>query len=158
MRKRAVWIEPRFADLKLWHHGSRFRLRGLLKVNIEALLKATGQNIHQLLKTKTPGKLVNPAQAMAFIPYPYLIFSNSLILRSTFNATFSTLWTIKGFLVTILPGRSHIADRNLDSLLSEIVSAAIRHKLVALVGMKNRRFDSSRQGLLDRRGVRNRLS
>lgn len=74
MRKRAVWIEPRFADLKLWHHGSRFRLRGLLKVNIEALLKATGQNIQQLLKTKTPGKLLNPAQAMSVIPYSYLNF------------------------------------------------------------------------------------
>ena len=59
--------------------------------------------------------------------------------------------TIKGFLVTILPGRSNIADRNLDSLLSEIVSAAIRHKLVALVGMKNRWFDASSQCLLDRR-------
>lgn len=59
--------------------------------------------------------------------------------------------TIKGFLVTVLPGRSHIADRNLDTLLSEIVSAAIRHKLVALVGMKNRGFETSRQGLLDSR-------
>ena len=59
--------------------------------------------------------------------------------------------TIKGFLVTVLPGRSHIADRDLDSLLPEIVSAAIRHKLVALVGMKNRRFDTSGQRLLDSR-------
>jgi hypothetical protein len=80
MRKRAVWIEPRFADLKLWHHGTRFRLRGLLKVNIEALLKATGQNIQQLLKTKTPGKVLNPAPAMALIPYLYLKFFASLIL------------------------------------------------------------------------------
>lgn len=67
MRKRSVWIEPRFADLKLWHHGSRFRLRGLLKVNIESLLKASGQNIQQLLKTKTPGKVLTPAPAIAFI-------------------------------------------------------------------------------------------
>lgn len=59
--------------------------------------------------------------------------------------------TIKGFLVTILPRRSHIADRDLDSLLSEIVSAAIRHKLIALVGMENRRFGTSCQGLLDSR-------
>ena len=78
-----MWIEPRFADLKLWHHGCRFRLRGLLKVNIEALLKATGQNIQQLLKTKTPGKVLNPAQAMAVILYPYLIIFTSLILPLT---------------------------------------------------------------------------
>lgn len=94
MRKRAVWIEPRFADLKLWHHGRRFRLRGLLKVNIEALLKATGQNIQQLLKTKTPGKLLHPAQAMAVTPYPYLKFFALLIPFLIFNATFSTLWNV----------------------------------------------------------------
>jgi len=79
MRKRAVWIEPRFADLKLWHHGRRCRLRGLLKVNIEALMKATGQNIQQLLKTKTPGKLLSPAQTVTLIPYSYLKFFASLI-------------------------------------------------------------------------------
>lgn len=45
--------------------------------------------------------------------------------------------TIKGFLVTTLAGRSNIADRDLDSLLPEIVSAAARRKFVALVGMKN---------------------
>lgn len=58
--------------------------------------------------------------------------------------------TIKGFLVTILPRGSHIADRDLDSLLLEVVSAAICHELVALVGMKNRRFDTGSQRLLDR--------
>jgi transposase len=94
MRKRAVWIEPRFADLKLWHHGRRFRLRGLLKVNIEALLKATGQNIQQLLKAKTPGKLLNPAQAMTVIAYPISLFFTSLILPLIFNSTFSTLWLV----------------------------------------------------------------
>lgn len=57
--------------------------------------------------------------------------------------------TIKRFLVTILPGRSHIADRDLDSLLLEIVSAAMCHKLVALVGMKHQRFDTGSQYLLD---------
>jgi hypothetical protein len=50
MRKRQVWVEPKFAEVKEWHQGRRFRLRGLVKVNIEALLKATGQNIKQLLK------------------------------------------------------------------------------------------------------------
>ena len=53
MRKRQVWVEPKFAELKRWHQGRRFRLRGLFKVNIEALLRAAGQNIKQLLKAKT---------------------------------------------------------------------------------------------------------
>jgi hypothetical protein len=63
-------------------------LRGLLKVNIEALLKATGQNIQQLLKTKTPGKVLNLAQAMTLIPYLYLKFFASLILPLIFISDF----------------------------------------------------------------------
>lgn len=62
---------------------------------------------------------------------------------------FSLKTTLKGFLVTILPGRSHIADRDLDRLLLEIVSAAMCHKLVALVGMKYQRFDTGSQCLLE---------
>jgi hypothetical protein len=50
MRKRQVWIEPKFAEIKLWHHARRFRLRRIHNVNIEALLKASGQNIKQLMK------------------------------------------------------------------------------------------------------------
>lgn|GEM_PF-6913600 len=48
MRKRQVWIEPEFGE----HLGRRFRLRRILKVNIEALIKAAGQNSKQLLKGK----------------------------------------------------------------------------------------------------------
>jgi hypothetical protein len=33
-----------------WHNLHKFRLRGLLKVNIQALLTAAGQNIKRLLK------------------------------------------------------------------------------------------------------------
>lgn len=40
MRKRQVWIESKFGELKEWHQGRRYRLRGILKVNMEALLKA----------------------------------------------------------------------------------------------------------------------
>ncbi len=49
MRKRQVWIEPLFAEAKDWHGLRRFRLRRLSKVNIEALLVASGQNIKRLL-------------------------------------------------------------------------------------------------------------
>jgi len=52
MRKRQVWVEPKFGELKDWHLGRKFRLRGIVKVNIEALLNATGQNIKQLLKAR----------------------------------------------------------------------------------------------------------
>ena len=49
MRKRQVWVEPLFAEAKAWHGLRRFRLRGLEKVNGEALLIATGQNLKRLL-------------------------------------------------------------------------------------------------------------
>jgi len=42
MRKRSVWVEPLFAEAKDWHGLRRFRSRGLVNVNIEALLVATG--------------------------------------------------------------------------------------------------------------------
>ena len=49
MRKRKVWVEPLFAEAKEWHGLRRFRLRGLEKVNIQAYLIATGQNLKRLL-------------------------------------------------------------------------------------------------------------
>ena len=49
MRKRAVWVEPLFGEAKDWHGLRRFRLRGLAKVNIEALLIAAGQNLKHWL-------------------------------------------------------------------------------------------------------------
>jgi hypothetical protein len=50
MRKRQVWVEPKFAESKLWHQGRRFRLRRIHKVNMEGLMRAAVQNIKQLLK------------------------------------------------------------------------------------------------------------
>jgi hypothetical protein len=49
LRKRQVWVEPLFGEAKEWHGLDRFRLRMLVKVNIEALLIATGQNLKRLL-------------------------------------------------------------------------------------------------------------
>ncbi|MDQ3500953.1 MAG: IS1182 family transposase [Actinomycetota bacterium] len=50
MAKRKVWVEPLFGEAKDWHGLRRFRLRRLWKVNIEALLIATGQNLKRLLR------------------------------------------------------------------------------------------------------------
>jgi hypothetical protein len=49
IRKRAVWVEPLFAEAKDCHGSRRFRLRRLEKVNVEALLIAAGQNVKRLL-------------------------------------------------------------------------------------------------------------
>ena len=49
LRKRRVWVEPLFAEAKDRHGMRRFGLRRLEKVNAEALLVATGQNVKRLL-------------------------------------------------------------------------------------------------------------
>jgi hypothetical protein len=49
MRKRQVWVEPLFAEAKVWHGLRRFRRRGLANVNIEGLLIAAGQNLKRWL-------------------------------------------------------------------------------------------------------------
>jgi transposase len=55
LRKRQVWVEPLFGEMKQWHQGRRFRLRRLRKVNIEGLIRVAGQNIKRLLAWfKTP--------------------------------------------------------------------------------------------------------
>lgn len=50
MRKRGYWVEPLFGEAKDFHRLRRFRLRGLIKVNIEGVMIATGQNLKRLFK------------------------------------------------------------------------------------------------------------
>jgi transposase len=56
MRKRSVWVEPLFGEAKEWHGLGQFRLRGLWKVNVEALLIAAGQNLKRLLRKRGWGR------------------------------------------------------------------------------------------------------
>src|SRR4029434_2609585 len=67
LRKRRVWVEPLFGEAQDWHGLRRFRLRRLEKVNIEALLIASGQNVKRLVaaRERGPRKL---AQAAALRP------------------------------------------------------------------------------------------
>lgn len=55
LRKRRVWVEPLFGEAKDWHGLRRFRLRRLEKVNIEALLIASEQNIKRLVAARDRG-------------------------------------------------------------------------------------------------------
>jgi hypothetical protein len=63
IRKRKVWIEPLFAEGKLWHGMRRFRTRTLAKTNAEALTIAAGQNVKRLLsfEGRRPKKLAQAA-------------------------------------------------------------------------------------------------
>jgi len=63
MRKRAVWVEPLFAEAKDWHGLRRFRLRGAEQVNIQAHLIPAGQNLKRLLSTRGWGRRPRPGGA-----------------------------------------------------------------------------------------------
>jgi len=56
LRTRSVWVEPLFGEAKEWHGLRRFRLRRLWRVNSEALLSATGQNLKRLLSWRGWGR------------------------------------------------------------------------------------------------------
>ena len=61
--KRQVWVEPLFAEAMDWHRLRRFRLRGLEKVNSEALLIAAGQIPKRLLIWQGWGRRPFPSGA-----------------------------------------------------------------------------------------------
>ena len=63
LRKRRVWVEPLFAEAKQWHGLGRFRLRRLPKVNMEAPLVATSQNVKRLLSRRGWGHRPFPSGA-----------------------------------------------------------------------------------------------
>jgi hypothetical protein len=50
MRKRSLWVESLFGEAKEFHRLTPFRLRRLLKVNIEGVKVAAGQNLKRLIQ------------------------------------------------------------------------------------------------------------
>ena len=70
LRKRQVWVEPLFGEAKQWHGLRQFRLRGLPKVNSEALLIATGQKLKRLLSWRGWGRRPFPGGAAGLLLAP----------------------------------------------------------------------------------------
>jgi hypothetical protein len=68
MRKRQVWVEPLFAEAKLWHGLRRFRRRRLENVNIEGLLIAAGQNLKRFLAATGWGRCHAPCGSLLALP------------------------------------------------------------------------------------------
>jgi hypothetical protein len=81
MRKRALWTEPLFGEAKQFHQMRRFRLRGLMKVNIEGVLIATGQNLKRLIKAKADEILSFFKSIYVFVKLP----QNSFFFNSLFS-------------------------------------------------------------------------
>ena len=68
IRKRQVWVEPLFAEAKLWHGLRRLRLRGLPNANIQGLLVAAGQNLKRLLAATGWGRRHAPCGSLVALP------------------------------------------------------------------------------------------
>jgi Transposase DDE domain len=64
IRKRSVWVEPLFGEAKQWHGLRRFRLRRLWRVNTEALVTASGQNLKRLVSRAGWGRRPFPDGAL----------------------------------------------------------------------------------------------
>ena len=99
LRKRKVWIEPLFGEAKDWHGMRRFRLRRLEKVNIEALLIASGQNVKRLLAYggRRPKNL---AQAAALRP---LAVTSHRINCARKHFARRSRWSTRAFFNTLDP-------------------------------------------------------
>jgi hypothetical protein len=67
MRKRQVWVESLFAEVKEWHGLRRLRLRGLLNANIQGLLIASGQNLKRFLAATGWGRRHAPCGSLLAI-------------------------------------------------------------------------------------------
>jgi len=70
VRKRQVWVEPLFGEGKQWHGLRRFRLRGLWRVNSEALLIGAGLNLKRLLGWWGWGRRLFPGGAALTVNQP----------------------------------------------------------------------------------------
>jgi hypothetical protein len=68
MRKRQVWVEPLFAEAKVWHGLRRPRLRGLPNVSSEGLLIAAGQNLKRFLAATGWGRRNAPCGSLLALP------------------------------------------------------------------------------------------
>lgn len=66
--KRKVWVEPLFAEAKMWHGLPRLRLRGFENANIQGLLVAAGQNLKCFLAATGLGRLHAPCGSLVALP------------------------------------------------------------------------------------------
>ena len=100
IRKRKVWIEPLFAEGKLWHGMRRFRMRTLQKVNTEALMIAAGQNMKRLLSFGDRGPRTLAQGAALRCPQLTLVRTHRPASRCRNRlhlpcaSRFSTRWTL----------------------------------------------------------------
>lgn len=93
MRKRGVWVEPLFGEAKQFHRLRRFRLRGLIKVNVEGVMIAAGQNLKRFLKKRIQDFIENTLENAHLRPARFLSIGVRIMKKLAshhFGPTFST--------------------------------------------------------------------
>jgi transposase len=133
MRKRQVWVEPLFGEAKDWHGLRRFRLRGLWKVNCEALRIAAGQNLKRLLSRARWGRRPGPAAGMAhatLVPALTLVLMRLSACRPCRGNHFSTRWV----LFEIEAGVPNNASTQVRDAVSEVVLVSMSYDRSSLTG------------------------
>lgn len=72
-----MWVEPLFGEGQQWHGLRRFRVRGLVKVNCEGVIIATGQNLKRLMSARGWGGRWFPGGALGVrLPSPEFLYSH----------------------------------------------------------------------------------
>ena len=109
MRKRSVWVEPLFGEAKEFHRLRRFRLRHLLKVNIEGVMVAAGQNLKRLIKH-------NLSMLISFLESTF-----SMLIQSPNTYFFNRLHSCTTSFASHIPSKMSQASYGLNNFL--IISA-----------------------------------
>jgi len=104
IRKRSVWIEPLFGEAKEFHRLRRFRLRRLLKANIEGVMIAAGQNLKRLI-------LHHLGMLFSLLNFPSSRLLSSIFL--TFSTACSILILVREAVCPPGPDRSRSWDMRL---------------------------------------------
>ncbi len=135
MNKRKVWVEPLFAEAKDWHGMRRFRLRRLWRVNCEALVIATGQNLKRLLQKRGWGRRPFPAEAVARVPAPWEPVESprhDLLKSSTPCVAVASLVT-HGALSTFFEPQTHLSSLIISYHTSSLYSIILSLKYYILL-------------------------
>ena len=93
LNKRKVWLEPLFGEGKQWHGMQRFRLRRLWRVNCEALVIASGQNLKRLLQKRGWGRRPFPTEAMIMKPPTWQEAEASFSTRTPLRRAVAVIFT-----------------------------------------------------------------
>jgi transposase len=129
MAKRKVWMEPLFGEAKDWHGLRRFRLRGLWKVNCEALLVAAGQNLKRWLAKVGWGRRATPSGGPASgHGQPLHVFLGFGATRAILRRSRERIFQHARLLSLVIMGRVQVSGLALPARTAIVVRQPLRRR------------------------------